>query len=426
MTDPTPSSLPDPEITEATAGGAANTAIGRRWRATTVPYLLLRGGGQAAEFVGWLILARRLGSASFGELSVGVLVCRYGGLIADWGASIGGVRDVAGGRHPTSMRRLNRRRSLTTIGLSAVYVSATLLLGMPRLAPLVFMLIGIGLNRDWIALGREQGRRSAAPAALQGLLLAGLALVSTSATLAVAVAVSYGAGLALSIALNPLPRAAGGNDDASGAVDHVDGWMLLAVVSNQVLSSVDTFLIAAMMSASDAGVYAAVYRLPNAWLALLVIVRGGLLPLATSLLRTDPDQFRALRATSLRWGLRGCLALLALTPLVYLLIPPIFGDDYLSGQGPAVLLLVSTAIATFGAPLHHLFLAFGNDRPYAWYLTGAAIMNVAVNLACIPLFGLMGAAVATLVANGLLVAFLWLGLERRLGSLPNPTREQPA
>ncbi|MCU1496688.1 MAG: polysaccharide biosynthesis protein [Acidimicrobiales bacterium] len=408
MTDPTAPPLPDPAVPSPTP---QDPAIGRRWRATTLPYLVLRGGGQAAEFVGWLVLARRLGSTSFGELAVGVLVCRYGGLLADWGASIRGVRDVAGGRHAGTMRRLNRRRSVTTAVLAATYVAVTLGLGVARLTPLVVMLVGIGLNRDWIALGQEKGGRSAAPTALQGLLLAVLAFASTSDTLALAVAVSYGAGLVLSILLNPLPK---GPPEEPDAVDEVDGWMLLAVISNQVLSSADTFLIAGLMSASAAGVYAAVYRLPNGWLALLVIIRGGLLPLATSLLRTDVAQFRALRRTSLRWGAISGGALLVLTPLFFFAIPVLYGDEYRSGRWPAVLLLVSTAMASVAAPLHHLLLAFGDDRPYAQYLTWAALANVALNLVLIPRLGLAGAGLATLAANVLLAGVLWRALQQRL------------
>ena len=51
--------------------------------------------GQATEFVGWVVLARQLGATEFGGLSVAMLICRYGGIIRDWGASIRGVCDVA-------------------------------------------------------------------------------------------------------------------------------------------------------------------------------------------------------------------------------------------------------------------------------------------------------------------------------------------
>jgi O-antigen/teichoic acid export membrane protein len=54
------------------------------------------------------------------------------------------------------------------------------------------------------------------------------------------------------------------------------------------------------------------------------------------------------------------------------------------------------------------------------YLTAAAGTNVALNLALIPVFGLMGAAAATLAANVILVAVLWHGLGARLRTLPAP------
>ena len=81
------------------------------------------------------------------------------------------------------------------------------------------------------------------------------------------------------------------------------------------------------------------------------------------------------------------------------------------------MLLWATAVATAGAPLHHLFLAFGDDRPYSLYLCAAGGLNVASNLALIPMSGLIGAAVATIAANVLLAGLLWRGVERRLPSL---------
>ena len=198
-----------------------------------------------------------------------------------------------------------------------VYVVATLALGYRDLTPLVVMAVGIGLNRDWIALGNEKGARSAAPAAVQGILLVTLALFASSASPSFAPAVAYGAGLVLSIILNPLPP----REPEGVAPDQVDGWMLLAVLSNQVMSSADTLLLAFFASASVAGIYAAVYRLPNGWLALLVIVRGSLLPLATSVRREHPDQMGALRRSSMRWSCLSSLVLIAAMPVVYWLHP---------------------------------------------------------------------------------------------------------
>ncbi|CAN5773919.1 hypothetical protein BH10ACT1_BH10ACT1_30900 [soil metagenome] len=390
--------------------------IGQRWRSTTLPYLAMEGVGQASEFVGWILLARRLGTETFGELMVAVLACRYAGLIADWGASISGVRDVAEGRHPRALRALERRRILAATVLSAAYLVGAGLSGHGRLMPLVVMILCIGLNRDWIALGREQGARSGLPALVQGLTMVSLALVSTAGHPEVAPSVAYGCGLVLSLALNRLPRLRP-QDEEADAPAPVDGWMLVAVLANQVLSTTDTFLIALLLTASKAGIYSAVYRLPNGWLALLVILRGGLLPLATSVRREHPEQFAGLRRSSLRWSAGSAAVLLALIPLSYVAIPRVFGHAYDDGRWPAAVLLLATALATLSAPLHHLYLAFGNDRPYAGYLVWAAILNIGLNLAAIPTLGLVGAAGATLVANAFLAAALWRGLRERMTGL---------
>ena len=394
-------------------------SIGQRWRSTTLPYLSLRGAGQAAEFVGWIVLARRLGTTAFGELAVATLVCRYGGLVADWGASIAGVRDVAAGRNPAAIRRVQRRRLQSTAIFSVAYIAGCFALGYAELSPLVIVAVSIGLNRDWIALGNERGGRSAAPSAVQGALLLAIALVASTSAPTLAVAVAYGAGLVMSITLNPLPPLEPEGVD----IDHVDNWMLLAVISNQVMSSADTIFLAIMASASTAGIYAAIYRFPNAWLAALVIVRGSLLPIATSVRQNHPEQFHALRTASLRWGARAALVLVLITPVVYWAVPIVFGQEYSSGQWPAVILVLATAVATAAAPLHHLFLAFDDDdKPYGLMLLVAAGVNVVLMLVGIPLFDMVGAACATLAANVVLALVLLRGVKRREVLLPQADR----
>jgi O-antigen/teichoic acid export membrane protein len=385
----------------------ARRSLGRRWSATAAPYLAIKGAGQAAEMVGWVILARRLGAHSFGILAVAALVCRYGGLIADWGASISGVREVAQGDRWGAVVALERRRRRSALPLAAIYVVAAIVTGHPGSVILVTILLSIGLNRDWVALGREQGARSAFPTLVQGTVLLVLATVGPTSVPTLAASAAYAASLGLSLLLNRLPRPGTGRYE-------VDSWMMVAILSNQVLSTADTFLLASLASASLAGVYAAVYRLPNGWLALLVILRGGMLAMATTTLRDDPREFLQLRRASLRWCLAGAVALVAAIPLAFVAIPIVFGPAYRSGQWPAVLLLLATAIATAAAPLHHLFLAFGNDRPYGLYLLSAAALNVVANLVLIPVAGMMGAAAATVLANAFFAVVLWRAVHGRM------------
>jgi len=371
----------------------------------TGPLLVLRVFGQAAEFAGWVVLARRLGAASFGQVAVAFLVCRYAGLVADWGASLRGVIDVSAERDAASILALVRRRTWATLILVAAYVTGVVVVGRPGLAPMAMVIACLGLSRDWLALGQERGIRSGIPMCVQGsaILLAALVLPVVSQP-AAAVAVGYGAAGILSVALNRLPTG------TRGRIIGLDAWLLMAILCTQVMSTLDTILLAAMRSAREAGIYAAIYRFPNGWIAVLIIVMYGLLPVVTRALRDDPGALRDLRRSLLRWSLPASIGLLAVSPVAFVLVPRVFGSSFAAGRMAVVLLLAATAVQTAAAPLHCLYLAAGTHRNYAWSIAAAAVLNIVANLVLIPTLGMNGAAISTILANTFLAAILWRGV----------------
>jgi O-antigen/teichoic acid export membrane protein len=363
----------------------------------------LRLSGQAFEFAGWALLARRLGTSAFGDLAVAFLLARYAGLIADWGASFRGARDVAAeGRHG-SIGAFVRKRRRTAIVLAALAAIVTVALQRPGLAPMALVVLSLGLSRDWIAVGREQGARAGVPIAVQGVVILGSSfLASTSTAGAVAVGAGYAVAALMSVLLNRVDSES--NADAFGSAH---GWVLAAVLANQITSSTDTVLLRLLQSASAAGIYAAVYRIPNAWLAVLSLLLGSLLPMATSSLVDDRAAHDALRQRSLRVSLAGAVFILLLIPVSWLVTPALFGADYEPGRGPLAILMVATALITLAAPLHPFALSMGKDRPYALILVGGAVSNMLANLAVIPWLGMAGAAWTTLGAQAVVSVLLW-------------------
>jgi O-antigen/teichoic acid export membrane protein len=377
---------------------------GRAWRRIAGPLFLYRALGQALEFVGWIVLARRVGAAAFGVTSLAFLVARYAGLLSDWGASYSGARDAAADDDlQTHSRALVRRRQALGTGLTAAFVGGCFVVGRPELAPLAAVVVMIGMSRDWVALGRHDGRRAALPTLVQGsVLLIAVAFMSSAEQPALAIGLGYGAAAATSISLNRLPRQ---HSRHTKARVPLQPWMLVAVLAGQLLSSADILLLGAFETSASVGVYAAVYRLPNAWLAAVSILGAALLPLTTRS-REDTSELARLRRSSLRVSCSAALALLALSPAVFWAVPVVFGDDYRSGQWPVVILLVSTAVATASAPLHQLYLATGRDRVYALCLSTAAGVLVTASLVLIPPMEMAGAAVATLIAHTTLAGCL--------------------
>jgi len=361
--------------------------------------------GQGTEFVAFVLLARRLGTADFGRLSVAFLACRYLGLVGDWGASVRGVRDVAAGRHPDSIRALDHRRRLVTAVLVAAALAGFTGFGRLALAPLVATIAGRGLNRDWLALGRERGVVAGLPPALQGMVVLG----ATSAahgpfTAAEAIGVGYSLALVVSLGLNRLPEGTGQGDL------RVDAWLLVAVLADQVTASTDTVLLAALRSASQAGIYAAIYRIPNAWLTVIGLLVLGVVPWTARSIAAEPERTGELRARAGRIGARAAAGILCTIPVSWWAVPRLFGTAYRPGQQPLAILLVATAMNAAAAPLHPIFLAVARDRLQAAIFLGAASLNIVGNLVFIPRWGMTAAASTTLAAQIVLLLAFWHGI----------------
>ena len=374
-----------------------------------VPLTLLRLGGQGAEFLGWVVLARHLGATSFGRVSVAFLVCRYAGLVADWGAAFRGARDLAAAAPTAEVSALLRLRFRIAIALSAVYLASASASGNGELAPMVAVIISYGWSRDWLALGREQGARSSLPLAARGLLVLGAAfLAHTAGQAAMVVALGYGVGTLASLLLNPFAHEVGGQRRRM-----VDAWMLVAVVMAQVYTSLDTMLLASLRSTREAGIYAAVYRIPLAWVTFVGLLVTAFIPVATSALRDDPAQLPVLRRQAVRAGLAGAGIVLASVPVLVPMVTPLFGRAFQSGRLPLALILVATAVSTLSAPLGALYLGVGRDRDFALVLAAGAGINVLANLVAIPRFGMNGAAATTVASESLVLVGLAVLISRR-------------
>ncbi|MGH9000941.1 MAG: lipopolysaccharide biosynthesis protein [Acidimicrobiia bacterium] len=347
-----------------------------------------------------MVLARRLGPATFGQLAVAFLVCRYAGMVGDWGASVGGARDVAASADPSYLRALVRRRELVTGALCGSYLVAVFALGHQFLAPLAFAIVSRGLSRDWMALGRERGWRAGAPAVVQGgVMLSGALFAGSPEAATLAIAAGYGFAFLASLRLNPLPAVRSGLPSRVG----VSPWILVVVLADQVIASVDIVLLGALRSSGEAGVYAAVYRIPNAVLTVVGLIVLGLVPTAARTLRERPHEFPAARQRALRAGrLWASVVALTIVPFSFVM-PVLFGPAYLPGRTPLVLLLLAAAVTAAAAPLQPIYFALAKDKELAAIVGVVAASNFAANLVAITLWGATGAASTTLAGQVLLL-----------------------
>lgn len=193
-----------------------------------------------------------------------------------------------------------------------------------------------------------------------------------------------------------------------------------------VVSASDRFLIAHFLGEGPAGMYAASYDLAQQSLALLMeVLNLSAFPLILQTLERKGTHAAKLK---IRDSTTLLLAITVPAAATFAFFSPaiamVYGHSF---RREAELLLPIIAIASLvaGIKTYHFDRAFHlriKTEGQIWVSLGSALVNILLNCAWIPRFGLIGAAYATLVAYifGLALS-VYIG--RRLFILPFPWKE---
>jgi O-antigen/teichoic acid export membrane protein len=164
-----------------------------------------------------------------------------------------------------------------------------------------------------------------------------------------------------------------------------------------VVDLADRFLLLKLKGAAEVGLYSVGVRVTTAILLLLLALRTAWPAFAYSI--KDDEEAKRTYSFVLTYVLfLSCWASLALSLLapwiVHVLTPPRF---YAGSRVVPVLAFGATAFIAFN--VMSIGIGRAKKTQFNWVVTGvAAAVNVALNFALIPPFGMMGAATATLVA----------------------------
>ncbi len=182
--------------------------------------------------------------------------------------------------------------------------------------------------------------------------------------------------------------------------------------ANTVLDAADRPMLVRLAGGEEAGVYHAGYRL----IAFATMPIGALVRASDANFfeagRRDPAEARrlAMRMTgvSLGYGAVAAIGLVAISPLV----PIVLGDEYADAAWVLRVLSVMPLVQALQIFPANALTGAGRQRDRNRSLAVAVVLNIALNLAMIPAFGWLGAALATIAAELTMAALLWryLGL----------------
>lgn len=390
-------------------------------------FALLGGANLLAAGLGFaatLVVARRFGAEGLGLASLALSIFGFGAAASLFGTDLLAVRQVAarpGTLWPT-LRAVTRVRAVMA-GLSypALVAVASLVPGFRDAAPLVALYglsaFAIALSAEWVpqALHRT-GVTALANLALQALSLGFVLLgaVALGAPLWSVAAAKVAADLLVALALRlwanrlpePLPAPADAPMDVPGAWDVARAaWPICATqLVRTVAISSDLLLLALLVPAAALGHYAAAFRLYMVLMMLATAYFVILLPrISEAAARPAPalaGEMRASLRRTLPLALLGVVALAALSPLVMRLM---FGAGFTDAAPALAILGAATAASLVGRHWRQVLLARGRQVDDLRLTVAGSAVHVAAKLALIPLLGITGAALGTLVGEAFIL-----------------------
>jgi len=186
----------------------------------------------------------------------------------------------------------------------------------------------------------------------------------------------------------------------------------IGAVAGILLIRIDQLLFVPVGGAYELGLYAVAVTICEAPLIVNAAVRDVVF---THDAAKGDDELLA-RASRMSTIATGAVAL-AIAATAWLWLPVLFGDDFRGALAPLLVLLAAVVLGNPGSIAGTGLSARGRPGLRSISLVIACVVNVAVFLVLVPVWGAVGAAVATLIGN-LVSSNLNLVLLRRTSGIP--------
>jgi O-antigen/teichoic acid export membrane protein len=186
-------------------------------------------------------------------------------------------------------------------------------------------------------------------------------------------------------------------------------WLITLNTYNYI----DAVILGVMRSDAEVGWYSASYRLYEGLTYLPAAASAVLTPRLSHLFVSDPEEHRRL----FRRAMRASIALgVAVGAVAWVaapwLLPLIFGREYAPGVGALQVLALGSVFVFATWILHAAAISINLDRRLVYTTLVGLGANIALNFVLIPRLGIEGAAWATVLAEALTAAMLFVQVRR--------------
>lgn len=181
-----------------------------------------------------------------------------------------------------------------------------------------------------------------------------------------------------------------------------DSWpLILSGIAIIIYMRIDQVMIGSMLGNTELGIYSAAVKLSEAWYFIPMIVTGSVFPAILNARKKSRKLYlnrMQLLYDSFTWfTISVALIITFISPFI---IKTLYGLDYM-GAAIVLSILIWSGIFSFLGVASSQYLIAENLTKISFYRTGIGmVVNIILNMILIPIYGIIGAAIATLISYG--------------------------
>jgi O-antigen/teichoic acid export membrane protein len=180
-----------------------------------------------------------------------------------------------------------------------------------------------------------------------------------------------------------------------------NSWPLIfSGLAAMIYMRIDQVMIKEMLGDREVGIYSVAVRLSEVWYFIPMVITNSLFPSVINARKASHELYNV-RLQRL-YTFMVCIAVAVAVPTTFLsdwLVAILYGEAY-QGAGKILKIHVWAGVFVFLGVASSAWLTSENLQRYAFYRTFAgAVINVVLNLLLIPSYGILGAVIATVIAQ---------------------------
>jgi len=392
----------------------------------------------------YVILARLMGVTDYGYFAFGLSLATILAIGADFGQQTAILRywpeAMVAGAPQQAVAALRAGGAITLIagtGVTLVLIVVAALAGGAGVAPVghlfaaAALILPLAFAEYWSSALRAQGSvwtalsprdivwRLGLPLAVVALYYAGVplgggaALLLTALVLALALALQYLLARRRGYEIAPGFRGLGGYWQAHGRASRS---FFFGTVFDAAALNVDIILVGLLVAPAAAGIYFNAFRTAGLLTLFMFAIQLVVAPMVAQ--HFHAGDMRKAQAISALCAWAGfAFSVVVFVGYVFFgeLILSLFGPGQEAGQTILILLSIGLLVDAATGPSRIVLMMTGHERAYVRIFGSVVVAGLLVQLAVIPLWGLVGAAAVNMVARiAAQLAIAWFA-RRRIG-----------